>query len=156
MNIPKGVKRKKVQVKEEVFDNIWNSLGKVLGDDKNLDDSTKENQQHSLVKEEDDDDNHQPLVKIKVEPIMKEEKFNEEDQPTSSGRYEDERRSIVIQRNCLDVRVSLIDCQHSVTWATLTTTTTTTTLSPDDVFASTKTCNICKKEFSCVSLLRYI
>ena len=60
----------------------------MLRDENYWDDSIKDkhHQQHSLVKEEDDDQEQQSLVKIKVEPIMKEEALNEEDQPLSSGR----------------------------------------------------------------------
>ena len=140
----------------------------MLRDEDYWDESIKEkyNQQHWLVKEEDDTQEQQQLVKIKVEPIIKEETLNEEDQPTSSGRYENELRSIVISLNCLNVHVSLVDCQHNLTSATTTTTKYDTLLSsidndnetfsptPDDVVASTKTFNICNKEFSYVSHLQ--
>ena len=128
----------------------------MLRDENYWDDSLKDKQQqrHLLVKEEDHYQEQKSIVKrIKVEPIIKEEKMNEEDQPTSSGRYADEPRSIVIPRNCLDVYVSLVDCQHKAT-STSSTTTTTTALSTNDDVALTKTCNICSKEFPYASYLQ--
>ena len=106
MNISKGVKRKNVQVKEEIFDSIWNSLGKVLRDDENWD----ENQQTSSSVKEDDDheqqrlkEEYEPLLKAEYEPLL-----NEENQ-SPSGKAKSTPINIVIKRNGLDVHVCLVD-----------------------------------------------
>ena len=71
----------------------------MLRDEECWDESIKEKyNQQSLVS-----------VKVKVEPIMKEEALDEDDQLTSS---ESKERSMVIQLNTLDVNVFLVDCRQ--------------------------------------------
>ena len=68
----------------------------------------KHNQQSSLVKEE--DEAQQPVVKVRVKPIIKDEYKPIMNKESSSGRSESKPRSFVIQLNNLDVYVRVVDC----------------------------------------------
>ena len=143
----------------------------LLRDKKYWDDSIKQEykQQPSSVKEE---DNEQQVIIVKEEY---DKAMDEENQPSSSGRYEPEPRVIVIRRKSLFVYVSLVDCLKNGSYTTATTATTTiatTTKSKtpticqglitsendknlsDDFHASSKTCKVCHKEFPDMSKLQ--